>query len=161
MTGLDDSSSTSRRRIPVDPGSTLSATTLDGGGQHSGRSRMARSLGRAAARARPAVRVPAVRVEDLMVGHWQPGPPPMLYAHLYCASATVRCLDLDGDRTTIVLAAVPQLSMGDGLLAVLQLHNGTFLQVRAEVLRQGTHRLQLVLLGLTAADRAQLRAAFG
>jgi len=169
----DDSSTTrrrARRQMDVQVGrrpddvsddlpSTLSATTLDGGGQHSGRSRMARALGRAAARAQDAVTRPAVPVEDLIEPCYVAGDPPMLHVHLYSRAAGLRALALHADHATLVVAAVPQLVVGETVLAVLQLSDGTFQQLPAIVVRRGPYRVQLALAELSVGTLAHLAAA--
>ncbi len=145
-------------QVPPVP-STLSATSLDGGGQHSGRSRMARALGRAAAQARLAVTRPAPAVEDLVRPFWFAGPPQMLHIHLHTRGATQAALDLDSAFPTLVVAAVPELEVGATVLAVLQLCDGTFLQLPAVAVRQGRHRLQLGFAELSLPARIQLKAS--
>lgn len=139
--------------------STLSAPTADGDGQHSGRSRMARVMTRMTRDVGRAVTTPALPVEALVRGYWFAGPPAMLHLQLPDPGVVRQALSLAEDSATLVVAALDEVAVGDVVLAVLQLPNGTFLQLPAVVLRQGVHRLQLGLPGLTRGTRAALAAA--
>jgi hypothetical protein len=97
--------------------------------------------------------------EDLVQALVLPGDPPMVHVHMHTMDVARLALRLGGSSAMLEIAAASELCIGDMVLAVLQMANGTYLQLPARVARSDTDRLQLQMSGLSVSNKAALSAA--